>query len=173
MSQFRRAFEAQEPEGEKDHFIVMKGPLSTLYTEALMKVYAKDKAPEGEETVSTESMANDALMMQALASDFGGQPDGGDGSGGATTVYGVSASDVNEDDFVNISKELAGPDKLVLIIDGTGPGPNSSEDSIPAERVEELSDMTDAMEKFVARAGGRVYHSLESFAQARRPRGKK
>lgn len=168
MSQFRRAFENQGAEGEDDQFIVMKGPLSMLYTEALAKVYAKDKLPDGE-TVATESMANDALMMQALAQDYGTQ-DSNDGSGGATTVYGVSASDVNEDDFVNISKELTGPDKMVLIIDGTGAGPNSPEDSVPQERVEELSDMTGALETFVTKVGGRVYHSLEEFALSRRKR---
>lgn len=160
MSQFRRAFEKHDDGSEndgKDNFIVMKGPLSSLYTEALMKEYAKDKTPEG---IAVESQANDALTGLATAYASQGE-DLTDDTGGATTVYGVSSSEVSEDDVVNISKELTGPDKVVLIIDGVKPGPNSADDTVPVERAEYLSD---AMECFVKANGGEVFASLEEFA---------
>lgn len=164
MNQFRRAFEKHTDGSEegKDNFIVMKGPLSTLYTEALMKEYAKDKTPEG---IAQESQANDALT--GLAQAYASQGDQGDDSGGATTVYGVSGEGATEDDVVNISKELQGPGKTVLIVDGVKPGPNSPEDTIPVERAEYL---TDAMECFVKAHGGLVFHSLEEFAVWRNDR---
>lgn len=160
---FKQALEAYDngstgSEGGEKDMVVMKGPLSELYTEALNKAYAKQGAMEG---VATESQANDALMMQALASDFSNPPDE---QAPATTVYGVSAQNPTNDDFINISKEFEGEDKLVLIIDGTDAGPNSPEDSIPAEKAEML---TGALESFVKANGGDVFHSLQEFANAR------
>lgn len=165
---FRQALEAYDSSNtggengsDKKDLIVMKGPLSEVFTEALNKVYAK---PEGGlDGASLESQANDALMMQALASDFNNPPQGDD-SGGQTTVYGVSAASVDNDDFVDISKEFEGDDKLVLIVDGVQPGPNSPDDSIPAERAELL---TSALESFVKANGGQVYRSLSEYAAAR------
>lgn len=164
---FRQALEAYDGSatgGEDDgkDFIVMKGPLSELYTEALNKVYAKPDAITG---VATESQANDAMMMQALASDINNQSgEENDGSGGQTTVYGVSATDLDNEDFTDITKEFEGEDKLVVIIDGVQPGPNSPEDSIPAERAELMSA---ALESYVKANGGVVYRSLQEFANAR------
>lgn len=160
---FRQALEAYTPETtdeESKDFIVMKGPLSELYTEALNKVYAKPDAVTG---VATESQANDALMMQALASDVNTQTE--EGADSKTTVYGVSAAAPTQDDLLDISKEFEGDDKFVLIIDGTVPGPNSPEDAIPGERAEVL---TGAMEAFVKALGGQVFHSLEEFAESRK-----
>lgn len=163
---FKQALEAYDAtstggEGEGKDFIVMKGPLSELYTEALNKVYAKPDALTG---VATESQANDAMMMQALANDVSNQGDQTDDTGGATTVYGVSATDLDNENFTDISKEFEGDDKFVLIIDGVQPGANSPDDSIPVERGELL---TSAMESFVKANGGEVYHSLQEFANAR------
>jgi len=158
---FKRALEAYDDQstgGEKD-VVVMKGPLSELYTEALNKAYAKPNALDG---VAVESQANDVLMMQALASDFSNPPE--EENSANTTVYGVSAQNPTNDDFVNISKEFEGEDKLVLIIDGTDAGPNSPEDSIPAEKAQML---TGALESFVIANGGIVFHSLQEFANAR------
>lgn len=162
---FSRALEAydnQSTGGENDkEMIVMKGPLSEMYTQALNKVYAKTEgSPEG---VAVESQANDALMMQQLAQDLNNPP-GDEENASTTTVYGVSKDSPSNDDFINISKEFEGDDKLVLIIDGVQPGPNSPDDSIPAERAEMLSG---ALESFVLANGGQVFHSLEEYAASR------
>lgn len=155
------SYDGAPTDDDKKDTIVMKGPLSEVFTEALNKVYAK---PEGGiDGASMESQANDALMMQALASDFNNPPQGDD-SGGQTTVYGVSAASIDNDDFVDISKEFEGDDKLVLIVDGVKPGPNSPDDSIPAERAELL---TGALESFVKANGGQVFRSLNEYAASR------
>lgn len=161
---FKRALEAYDDQntgGEKDT-VVMKGPLSDIYTNALNIAYAKTPTPEGE--VAQESQANDQLMLQALAEDLQGESS--DQTGGQTTVYGVSAQDVGPQDVINISQTYAqDPDeKVVLIIDGVQPGPNSPDDTIPAERVEVL---TTALESIVKVHGGHVYRSLGEFASAR------
>lgn len=163
---FRRAIEGYDEtptggEDEKD-FIVMKGPLSEIYTQALNKLYAKDSSAMG--AIATETQANDALMIEALATDFGSQEDG-DQSGGVTTVYGVDAKMPTDDDMVDISRELQGEDKFVLIIDGVRPGPNSPDDTVPAERAEVLSA---AMEAMVLAHKGQVYHSVAEYARSRK-----
>ncbi len=155
------AYDSQSTGGDDDKMIVMKGPLSELYTQALNRVYAKEAPAEG--VVATESQANDQLMMQALASDYNNPT--GDGTGGATTVYGVSAQGVGEEDLVSLTQALGGPDEMVLIIDGTDPGPNAPNDSIPTEQVVMLKS---AMESMVLAHKGRVYHSLQEFASSRR-----
>jgi hypothetical protein len=106
------------------------------------------------------------LMLEALASDYGSQTDS-DQSGGATTVYGVDAKMPTDEDVVNISRELQGEDKFVLIIDGVRPGPNSPDDTVPAERAEML---TSAMETMVLahKDKASVYHSLAEYASARK-----
>jgi hypothetical protein len=175
MSILRRALESYDGQptgntghddgssGDKKDMIVMRGPLSQLYTDALNKVYAKENPQEG--TIATESQANDALM--SLAGEFATQGEDDDQTGGQTTVYGVASQGVQEQDLVDITQELAGPDKVVLIMDGVAPGPNSPEDTIPAERVEALGA---AMESFVTAHGGKVFHSLEEFAESRKRR---
>jgi hypothetical protein len=163
MSVFKRAFESYDanPTGGEKDTVVMTGPLSDVYTEALNKVYAKGAEGDG---VAQESAANDELMLRALAEDMHDTVDRQDGI--VTTVYGVSAQGVTPQDVVNVTQKLADePDeKVVLIIDGVQPGPNSPEDSIPAERVEVL---TSAMESLVVGYGGQVYRSLNEFAAAR------
>lgn len=165
---FARALESHDPANdtgtEKKDTIVMKGPLSEVYTQALNAVYAKPEgSPDG---VAVESQANDALMMQALASDFNNPPSEEE-SAGTTTVYGVSGSAPTNDDLIDISKEFEGDNKLVLIVDGVQPGPNSGDDSIPVERAELLGE---ALESFVKANGGQVFHSLEEYALSRAPK---
>lgn len=160
---FRRALESHtEPEGSKDT-VVMSGPLGDIYTDALNKALAKkDPAEEG---VAMESAANDELMLRALAEEMGASVGGG-APASVTTVYGVSAASVQANDVVNVSKHYAqdADSKVVLILDGVKPGPNSPEDSIPAERVHELHA---ALESYVKASGGEVYYSLVDFARAR------
>ena len=46
--------------------LVMKGPLSEIYTKALNLVYAKQDDQKGLSLVATESMANDVIMQAAI-----------------------------------------------------------------------------------------------------------
>jgi hypothetical protein len=164
----RRALEAYDEKnggnGEADdEFIVMKGPLSQIYTDALNKVYANQAPLTGQ--IAAESAANDEMMMQAMASDFVNQQDS-DQAGGPTTVYGVDSRGVTEDDVTTLTQTLAGiSDKIVLIMDSTVSGPNSPIDSPPPEQVQVLSN---AMETMVLAHKGRVFRSLQEYAASRR-----
>jgi hypothetical protein len=110
-----------------------------------------------------ESSANDTLTAQALAATLV-VPEQVQNT--TLTVYGVNRNDVDEEQVVDLTKELVNqdsPEDFVLIMDATQPGPNGDGSSAPVEKMEMLSA---SMECIVEVFGGRVFHSLEDFKQA-------
>jgi hypothetical protein len=151
---------------QSDDRVIMKGPLADAYTDALNIVYAKTRPGNtGGGEIANESAANDELMMRELAEAVLDTVDA-KAEEHPATLYGVSANAVSESDIVNINKELyEQPEgQVVLVMDATGPGPNSPEDSLPEERVMYVRH---ALEAMVTAHGGRVYPSLEAYAKAR------
>lgn len=174
------ALENDEAITETEPTIVMKGPLSDVYTQALDIAYAKedptgasevtpptDPMPEvGGVVAALESQQIDVAMMQKLANAM----ISGDNAptNNVQTVYGVSQNDLNEDKVVEVTQEVAGqpenaPD-FILIVDGTQPGANSESASAPTERLELLST---AIESIVLANGGKVFHSFPEFIKSR------
>lgn len=161
MRNFKRAWEAYDETPNGDGKIEMKGPLSNVYSQALQEVFKRPSPTEGE-TSSNETAANDELTLRRLAEDLFNPPE----SGTSTVLYGVDRGEVTPEDVVSITKEYeANPDvPVVLIMDGTTPGPNGQDDSEPVARIKHL---TDALESICHASGGQIYATLKDYARAR------
>lgn len=142
--------------------ILMKGPLAEVFTRALDIAYAKTDPESGE---ALESQQMDVAMMQKLASSMvnGEVPP----TNNFQTVYGVSRDAVDQGTVVDITQELGARQNdrgdFFLIIDGTQPGDNSDVSSTPVETMRMIS----ALECLMESHGGKVYSSLQEFAQSR------
>jgi hypothetical protein len=143
--------------------IMMKGPLAEIYTRALDIAYAKPDPLTGESVMESQQM--DVAMLQKLATSLSGvapMP-----TNNFQTVYGVSRDAVDKTVVVNITKEITNPENVgrdfFLIIDGTQPGANSDVSSAPVETMR----MIDALECLVESHGGKVFTSLQQFADSR------
>lgn len=145
--------------------IVIKGPLSDVYTKALSIAYAKTEPnPEATE-VATESQQMDVVMFEKLAAQMKLNSDVPP-THHFQTVYGVSRDNVTQDVVVDITQEVVNqPERgdFYLIIDGTKPGANSETVSAPEETVRMIA----AVECIVESYGGKVFSSLEEFAKSR------
>lgn len=118
--------------------------------------------PEGENKPATESQQQDVTMLQQLSLAISNGKEVGVQDDPEYTIYGVSASDVRPETIVDVAEEMAQmdkPEEFVLVVDATQPGANGAEDSLPQERVVEL---TEALESLVVRQGGKVYKNLRS-----------
>lgn len=147
----------------QDQTIVMKGPLAEVFAQALDVAYAKDKPQDTPDQPAMETQAMDAEIARQIVSQLV-QADAAPAT--ASTVYGVSESSVQENDVVNVTKELASaenPEKFVLVIDGTAPTTRSAQDTAPVERVEILRT---ALECLVEAHGGKVYRSLPDYVRS-------
>lgn len=168
MSMLRAALESEEEEQPGEQSIVMKGPLAEIYTNALNVAYAKDDPLEVvEQTAALESAAIDVMMAQQLAKAMSTDEDSSP-TDAFQTVYGVSKDAVSDEIIVDVTSELASPERngeFALIIDGTQPGDNSTGTSLPEERMVELSAV---LEGLVEAHGGKVYRSLKEFGESRK-----
>lgn len=152
MSTFLRAAmeevaEATNPADEAT--VLIKGPLSQVFANALDIAYAKPNMPG---TTALESQAQEVtLMRQALA----GAATGGFSPYANTVYYSVSKDDATNDDLVNLSKELCDDNSqnsnFILVIDATGPSSNGEQFSNPTEQFVDLT-----MESLVKSFGGKV-----------------
>jgi hypothetical protein len=157
----RRALEDIVPEvtTEDGETILMKGPLSEIFTQALDVAYAKENP---DENASLESQQMDVAIMSKLSNAISNSPSP---TTNLQTVYGVSKDAISEDTVVDVTTELANaPDEsdFVLIIDAVGNGRNSTE---PTER---MIDLAEAMECLVECHGGKVFTSLKDYVNSRK-----
>jgi hypothetical protein len=160
MSMLRRALEDADTTANTPKMVVMTGPLSDVYTQALNEVYAKQT--ENGEVVATESQQQDVMLLRELATVMNG------GSAPPTdafqTVYGVSHDTTDEKSVVDLTTEISkteDPSNFVLIIDRMQP------DSASGADPETLTPIQAAMECMVVSHGGKVYRSLGEFAKSR------
>ncbi len=182
MRLFRLALEKEEVPNVTDHVkeekistIIMKGPLSEVYTKALKIAYAKDpdtgiteieqkehKEKEAGTVEALESSAIDVAIANAVAANSSQVTP----TDSFQTVYGVAKDYVNDDTLLDISKELNNcPEnsEFILIIDGTQAGPDSQVSSIPQERMVQIQS---AIECLVDVYKGKIFHSLEEFKES-------
>ena len=182
MKFLRRALEADINENDDldKKTIVVKGPLSEVYTKALHVAYAKDPAEsDGDENVVLEAISNtsnrggsalrralvsmetqqtDSAIVERLARTLNGMGDITPTNN--TTLYAVSKNELTDQTVVDITSELVeadDSDRVFLIIDGTLPGDNGNASS-PIERVSELSAV---IESLAEKHKCRVFYSLQ------------
>ena len=164
MRLLRSALEGNDSRtNDSEKGVVIKGPLSDAFTDALHEEYAKTPEEDGP---ALESSANDTMMMQQLAKSL--TPDNSAPTDSFQTVYGVSKDEVTSDTIVEVSNELAASSNtsdFILVIDGTTPGVNSDSSSAPIDRAEL---MVTSLECLVKSYGGKVYGSLRQYARTRR-----
>lgn len=150
--------------------IVMKGPLSAVFHQALAVAYAKQDTVTGEPTtvqqdnIATESQANDALMLAHLGRLAQAEPDEGNSDTKAIyTVYGVSSQQLSDPVVVDVTKELVtkpAERNFYLVIDGTQAGSNSEQASTPQENFLELEA---ALETMVRAHGGVCFENFKDL----------
>lgn len=167
MTGLRRALEDAEIDKQP---VVIKGPLSDEFTKSLQEVYSKTPA-EGTDNVATESQANDALAMQALAraiqSTVAPETE-------VPTVYAVDAASVTDQDVINVTNDMiakAPTDadlNYSLVINGTTPDAMDGTGGKETTFVEDApSGLVSALESIASHHGVKVYRSLEAYAAAR------
>jgi hypothetical protein len=160
----RQALEDSDssPDIDQEASIILKGPLSQVYSDALQKAYSNDR-PE-ENATSTESQQIDATIMSKLADMLA--PQQAQATDGYQTVYGVSKDQVDDEVVVDVTKELTQAPQssdgrgFVLVIDGTQPGANGQYEGDDQVRV------VSALESLVVSMGGKVFHSLKDYGQS-------
>lgn len=117
----------------------------------------------GTEIIAQETQANDALTAQHIAAQ---QAPKEEAPSAEVTIYGVTASDVNDATVAEVTKQITEKKEgteYVLILDATGPGPNGDASSAP---VEKIVDLNKALETVATCLGAKVYPSLESYCEA-------
>lgn len=154
MRNFLRA--ALEDDKPDERPVVVTGPLSEAFTQALHQSLARTE--DGHAALESQSQDDDALRY--LANYF--SPD--DTPNDAVTIYGISRSEVEAENIVEIAQELADTaaedrEDFVVVLDGTSPDAQNGGDA-------EVKAM--AIECLMEAYGCKVYPSLEAFAQARK-----
>lgn len=159
--------------------IVMTGPLSSVYTQVLQQVLAKDNqtteaAASPAVGMVMESQAMDQTMMSKLGAAMAANQ-----TPAATPLYAVSRNDLTNETVVEItgmlSKNMQPAETggalnnterqqgdFILIVDGTNPT-SSGEPGVPEEKLHRLEA---ALECLVQAHGGRTYKSLKDFVAA-------
>lgn len=179
--------EGNQPNNETTT-VVMTGPLSQVYTQALAIAFAKptpEQVEAGQEQqvvaeVALESQANDAIMAAgAFNAVHGAAADAVDNP--EALIYGVSAQDIDEDTIVDVATqmsqfELDSPEEFIVVVDATdmaakidgGEDPTNNignaEELItqPVNNINlESARLLPVLESMVVRMGGRVVYSLK------------
>lgn len=163
---------ASDQSKENNEGIEITGPLGDAYTKALNIVFAKRKEGEAADGAALESQANDAIMQSdfiKLASGI----DTANEKNNSTKIYGVSASDVQNEDVVEFATVLADPqvdpNNVILVLDATKmayspKNPNNiTEYFINPGLIEEniSNELSPVMESIARRLGCKVTNSLE------------
>lgn len=157
MRNFLRA--ALEDDKPDERPVVVTGPLSEAFTQALNQSLAKN---EDGQSRALESQAQDDEALQSLAAYFSPTETQTD----AVTIYGISRSEVEDEHIVEISQELADTsteqrDQFVVVIDGTS---NDGANGAGTETEQKIM----AIESLVKAYGCKIYPSLEAYAQTRK-----
>lgn len=163
LQSLRRALEDASIQDEP---VVIKGPLSDEFTKSLNEVYAKPKEG-GEDNVSTESQANDAIAMQALAKAISDQIDP-QADNTPPTVFAVAASDVTDQDVLALTQDMINqdPDRgldYAIVLDTTTPEVQAGTGEESTQFLE-INPLATAIESIAAAHGIPVFTSLEAYA---------
>jgi len=171
------------PADPSEKTVVMKGPLSEVYAQALNIAYANKPAPSNEGTtgetappavdtvapvVATESEAIDAALMEKLAQSMNTSDE--PPTDNFQTVYGVAKDAVDEDTIIQVTTDLATVAKdsnqndYAIIIDGSVPGNNGD----TGGETQRAIQLTSALESIAAANNIPVYRSLKEFAHSRK-----
>lgn len=142
--------------------IILKGPLSEIYTKALYELYPKDgaepSAPSAPVAAALESQAIDQALLERLSKIVA--PADTVAVAGTQTVYGVAATDVTEQTVVDVTNDLAATPEgsdYVFIMDGTKPEQPS----------EQFVKIEVALECMVEANGGKFFRSFKDFMATR------
>jgi hypothetical protein len=172
MSRLTTLRRALEDADLKDEPVVIKGPLSDAFTQSLQQIYSKDQDTANQDgNVATESQANDALAMQALARAL--QQEFDPASAVNPTVYAVSSDNVTPEDVIAVTTDMVNQDpddmpNYALVIDtttakaqaGNGDNPEAFVDMTP-------SALATALESIARHHNVKIYPSLEAYAMDR------
>lgn len=166
MKLLRQALETVEASEPVDATVVMRGPLSEVYAQALNIAYAKNP-PVAEEQAVMESAAIDVTLAKKLPrmvinGDFPQPPKP------VHTLYAISKDSVNENTLIEVSQELVanppnGERDFICIVDGSVSNTSGDKAGLPETRVAQL---TSAMESLVTAYGGKVFTSLHAYANS-------
>lgn len=145
---------------EKEENIVINGPLSEVYTQALNQLYQKkDEVTNGS---SMESQANDHHMVQQLVSAINQAPQDYTLEVPKTYVYATRLDLIKPDSLDDLQSNIdefeqdVGAVKYVLVNDSTSQGILD----VPIGQHIAIGRTVDAMESFVIGKGGIVVHSF-------------
>lgn len=155
--------------------IVMKGPLSEMFTQALNVMYSKTDPVDGStalesfaKTIGLETQAMDYTALRDLKEAL--EPK--DTAVKTIQVYGVAEDQVEPADVVDITKQLATSDdastEYFFVFDGTHPryqdGNGAGTDTLKALEPDTITNELAAAVESVARSYGcKIYYGLESF----------
>ncbi len=171
MKLMRQALEGDTVDNDQEQSVLIKGPLSEVYTQSLNIAYAKEpiaNETSAEPGTAMESQAQDAMLLQKLMTSITPDPSTDENY---VTLYAVDKDNVTDDDIIKMTQTLADSktndsnvDDFVLIMDATQPGPNSQVSGEPTERYVNLAA---AMESIATAHGVRVFSSLLDYAKRR------
>lgn len=185
----RTALEDSENGKTADNLtVLMKGPLSDAYTQALAMAYSKVdpntqqpvgnvvenndvvvspvNTPAKPTTPALESEQQETQLLsdlrESIASPEESLPEQ------YMTIYGVNKEAVTPEVIVEVTQLAANakdPANVVLVIDSCGPGPNSNDTNLPKEKYELLGT---ALESIAEAYGIKTYPSLLAYAKTRK-----
>lgn len=164
--------------------IVMKGPLSESFTQALNMHLKKEDPIEtpvdpaavgtpanGEAAPAMESQMQEVTIMQNLISKMNhhgavepGKDTGLPRRGAEVKIWGVSKDELNNDRIVEVAssiREEDDPADFVVVVDETKPG-NMETGGESRNRIEALNT---TMESIVTSLGGRYFKSLKAAVE--------
>lgn len=156
----RAAMEGDLPDGSPNPSeppIEIKGPLSDAFTKALQTAYAK--TPDG--SVATESQAQDFSIMQHLITELE-RAEGYTGDA-PVVVYAVQADQMDQNDYVEITNDLATndhPENIVVVMDATDPSVDGGQYS------GEVTERLVTLEALAVRCGAKCFRGLGAFIKS-------
>ena len=163
--------------------LVMKGPLSEIYTKALDIVFANKSNEDTLSIVASESMMNDVIMQAAMKEASGvKKPEmmvldlSKDYADSNEIAYVTTSEDFNSNKAIGTLSSLSDLSKrypnanVSLVVDGGSNGRYGSSVTTPEELgMSESTDsimLKDSMETICNSLGIKTYYSLESFVSA-------
>lgn len=159
----RRALEDAEANSQP---IAFKGPLGQAITDALNQEYSKKEPEEGKEEgkENAPAMESQQLMHEELSRVAALLAEGEVAQNqSALYVYGVSQTEMEEQDLINVTNDVAAMapddrDNYVIIVQEN---PETQEGEVVAK------ELSGAMESIAKAFKIKTYPSLEAFAKAR------
>ena len=186
----------QITEGDRNEepVVVVSGPLSEVYTEALAEAYPAGNRQTVDEinsreadsdpnrqarrvlAESLESAAND--VMASVNAVIVQDENATEVENPETVIYGVSGDSVNEDTVVEVATQMSQfdidrPEEYIVVVDATNMAENADAGVEPRGDTEQrtpleidTTPMTAVLETMVARMGGKVVYSLKEAIES-------